>query len=129
MSPSSEFSLRSEKIKFQKNVENKKQKSLNRYLRLFYLFTKNKRSYSQSLKVSSVNQQDTFGIMRHVHGCQMVCFMFTQNPDLGKFYGHMVYLTATWYIYPVLVCCTKKNVATPVMYLHAFAASFELSEI
>jgi hypothetical protein len=42
-----------------------------------------------------------------------------------KFYGHFVYFTAIWYIlgqfgifcgyfgiFPVLVCCTKKNLAT-----------------
>jgi hypothetical protein len=47
--------------------------------------------------------------------------------DVGKFYGYFVYFTAIWYIlwpfgifsghfgifFPVLVCCTKKNLATP----------------
>jgi hypothetical protein len=28
------------------------------------------------------------------------------------FHGHMVYFTAIWYIFPVLVSCTKKNLAT-----------------
>jgi hypothetical protein len=48
--------------------------------------------------------------------------------DVGKFYGHFVYFTAIWYryifyshvvhfmaiwyIFPVLVCCTKENLAT-----------------
>jgi hypothetical protein len=46
--------------------------------------------------------------------------------DVGILYGHLVYFTAIWYIlctfglfyshlvyfFPVLVCCTKKNLAT-----------------
>jgi hypothetical protein len=45
--------------------------------------------------------------------------------DLGLFYSHFVNFTAFWYIlwsfvafqgywhiFPVLVCCTKKNLAT-----------------
>jgi hypothetical protein len=50
--------------------------------------------------------------------------------DEGKCYGHLVYFTAIsyilwrfgnyvgmsfWYIIPVLVCCTKKNLATLVL--------------
>jgi hypothetical protein len=31
---------------------------------------------------------------------------------LGRSYGHLVFLVAIWYIFPVLVCCTKKNLAT-----------------
>jgi hypothetical protein len=27
---------------------------------------------------------------------------------------HLVYFTVIWYIFPVLVCCTKKNLATLV---------------
>jgi hypothetical protein len=72
-----------------------------------------------------------------VQGCQMVYFQ-TKNSNLGKFwrvlqrkmlvyfmsmfglfYGHWKYVTAIWYIlwpfglfFPVLVCCTKKNLAT-----------------
>jgi hypothetical protein len=53
--------------------------------------------------------------------------------DVGKCYGHSVYFTAIsyilcmaiwytlwslWYIFPVLVCCAKKNLAT----LHSGAA-------
>jgi hypothetical protein len=70
-------------------------------------------------------------------GCRMVYFQ-TKNPILGKFwrelqwnmlvhfmdswpisrpfeifYWHLVYLVVIWYIVPVLVCCTKKNLATP----------------
>jgi hypothetical protein len=30
----------------------------------------------------------------------------------GVFCGNLVYLMAIWYIFPVLVCCTKKNLAT-----------------
>jgi hypothetical protein len=69
-------------------------------------------------------------------GCQMVCFQ-TKNPYLGKFwrvllwkilvyfmtiwsilghleifYGHLVYVVLIWYIFPALVFCTKKNLAT-----------------
>jgi hypothetical protein len=45
--------------------------------------------------------------------------------DVGKFYGHLVYFASIWYIlwpfgifygylvlFPVLVCCTKNNLAT-----------------
>jgi Na+/H+-dicarboxylate symporter len=39
--------------------------------------------------------------------------------DVGIFYGHLVYFVAIWCILwlfgmfsPVLVCCTKKNLAT-----------------
>jgi hypothetical protein len=34
--------------------------------------------------------------------------------DVGIFYGHLAYFVAIWYIFPVLVCCTKKNLATLV---------------
>jgi hypothetical protein len=51
-------------------------------------------------------------------GCQMVCFK-TKNPNLGKiwkalgiFYDHLVNFVFIWYIFPVLVSCTKKNLAT-----------------
>jgi hypothetical protein len=30
------------------------------------------------------------------------------------FCGHLGYLMVIWYIFPVLVCCTKKNLATLV---------------
>jgi hypothetical protein len=30
----------------------------------------------------------------------------------GLFYGHLVYFMVVWYIFTVLVCCTKKNLAT-----------------
>jgi hypothetical protein len=33
-------------------------------------------------------------------------------PPFGKFYGHLISLVVIWYILPVLVCCTKKNLAT-----------------
>jgi hypothetical protein len=69
-------------------------------------------------------------------GCQMVCFQ-TKNPNLGKFWRvldwvRFIYFTAIWkilsifeifhdqlvhfvfiwYIFPFLVSCTKKNLAT-----------------
>jgi hypothetical protein len=51
--------------------------------------------------------------------------------DVSVFYGHLAYFTAIWYIlwlfgifvgylvyiFPVLVCCTKKNLATAVVSL------------
>jgi transcriptional regulator of aromatic amino acid metabolism len=33
----------------------------------------------------------------------------------GIFYGHLVHVPSFWYILPVLVCCTKKNLATLVV--------------
>jgi hypothetical protein len=67
-------------------------------------------------------------------GCQMVYFQ-TKNPNLGKFWSALqwnmlvnfiaihMYFTAVWYIlwpfwsiFPVLVCCTKKNLATMPLY-------------
>jgi hypothetical protein len=45
--------------------------------------------------------------------------------DVGTFYGHLFYLTYIWYLlcpfryilwsFSVLVCCTKKNLATLVL--------------
>jgi hypothetical protein len=42
--------------------------------------------------------------------------------DVGKLYGHLVYLKAIWYIlwlfgifFYALVCCTKKDLATLVL--------------
>jgi hypothetical protein len=32
--------------------------------------------------------------------------------SFGLFYGHLVYFMAIRYIFPVLVCCTKENLAT-----------------
>jgi hypothetical protein len=32
--------------------------------------------------------------------------------DFGMFYDQLEYFTAIWYIFSVLVCCTKKNLAT-----------------
>jgi hypothetical protein len=74
-------------------------------------------------------------------GCQMVYFQ-TKNPNLGKFwrvfqwnvlvyfksvhsfavyYGHLVYFLVIWYIFPVLVCCCNKNLATLLSTLLSFA--------
>jgi hypothetical protein len=30
----------------------------------------------------------------------------------GLLYCHLVYFIAIWYIFPILVCCAKKNLAT-----------------
>jgi hypothetical protein len=32
--------------------------------------------------------------------------------DVGLFYDHLVHFVGIWYIFPILVCCTKKNLAT-----------------
>jgi hypothetical protein len=32
----------------------------------------------------------------------------------GIFYDHLVHLVIIWYIFPVWISCTKKNLATPV---------------
>jgi hypothetical protein len=81
------------------------------------------------------------GIDMYVHqGCQMAYFQ-NKNPKLGKFwrdlewkmlaylYGDLEFITAVWYIlcpfgnlvviwyiFPVLVYCVKKNMAT-LMYI------------
>jgi hypothetical protein len=46
-------------------------------------------------------------------------FWSVLQKNAGKFYGHSVHFKAIWYIlwsfwyiFPVLVCCTKKNLAT-----------------
>jgi hypothetical protein len=64
----------------------------------------------------------------------------TKNPNLGKFwsvlqwkmlvflkavlsilrqnsifYGHLAHFAVIWYIFPVLVCCTKINLATLII--------------
>jgi hypothetical protein len=31
----------------------------------------------------------------------------------GIFHSHLVHFAVIWYIFPVLVCCAKKNLATP----------------
>jgi hypothetical protein len=31
----------------------------------------------------------------------------------GLLYGQLVHFVVIWYIFPVLVCCTKKNLPTP----------------
>jgi hypothetical protein len=33
---------------------------------------------------------------------------------VGAFYGHLVYFMVIWCIFPVLVCCAEKNLATLV---------------
>jgi hypothetical protein len=67
-------------------------------------------------------------------GCKMVYFQ-TKNPNLGKIwrvnrrcldifstwyilqsfgmsYGHLVYFLVIWYVFPVFVCSSKKNLST-----------------
>jgi hypothetical protein len=60
----------------------------------------------------------------------MVCFQ-TKNTNLGKFWraldwnilwrlGKFYDFLVIWYIFPVLVSCTKKNLATLVPFSKAF---------
>jgi hypothetical protein len=75
-------------------------------------------------------------------GCQMVCFQ-TKNPDLGKFWRVLqwkilVYFMTIWSILlflwlfgilsPVLVFCTKKNLASIAISQRCFSTgnSFQL---
>jgi hypothetical protein len=37
----------------------------------------------------------------------------------GICFGHLVYYPPFWYILPILVCCTKKNLATLVVMVEA----------
>jgi hypothetical protein len=46
------------------------------------------------------------------------------------FHVHLVYFVVIWYIFPVLVCCTKKNLATllgPMFFLNIFMANAFIS--
>jgi hypothetical protein len=72
----------------------------------------------------------TWSHRKCLQGCQMAYFL-TKNSDFGKYWrvlqwkissillpfcipcGHLVYFIVIWYIYPDLVCCTNKNLATP----------------
>jgi hypothetical protein len=59
-----------------------------------------------------------------IQGCQMVYFQRYIFKGLAiedvsvflwpfcRFYGHLVYFMAIWYIFPLLVCYIKKNLAT-----------------
>jgi hypothetical protein len=40
-----------------------------------------------------------------------VAMLYISLP-FGIFFGNWVYFWAIWYIFPVLVCCTKKHLAT-----------------
>jgi hypothetical protein len=42
--------------------------------------------------------------------CKERCLYFTW--PFGLFYGYLVWFVAVLYSFPVLVCCTKKNLAT-----------------
>jgi hypothetical protein len=48
------------------------------------------------------------------------------SPD-GKFYGHFVHFVVIWYIFPVLVSCTEKNLATLVWNVKFSAPSLDSS--
>jgi hypothetical protein len=43
--------------------------------------------------------------------------MYVAMGDIGTFYGHLVYFMVIWYIFPVLVCCAIKNLATLLLVL------------
>jgi hypothetical protein len=44
----------------------------------------------------------------------LIYFMAIWNilQTFGIFYGHLVHFAVIWYFFPVLVCCTEKNLAT-----------------
>jgi hypothetical protein len=42
--------------------------------------------------------------------CNLRCWYILWTFSL--FHGHSIYFMAVWYIFPVLVCCSKKNLAT-----------------
>jgi hypothetical protein len=85
------------------------------------------------------------GLSAARQGCQMVCFK-TKNSNLGKFwrallrkisvyfmtiwyilrpleifYGHLLHFEVIWYISPVLVFWTEKNLATPLLTTESFS--------
>jgi hypothetical protein len=58
--------------------------------------------------------------------------------DVGIFYGHLLYFDAIccicgylvhfmviWYIFPVLVCCTEKNLAALLNWLSGAKLAYE----
>jgi hypothetical protein len=47
----------------------------------------------------------------------------------GIFCGDLVYFVMIWYIFPVLVCCSKKNLASLVSSTHREAASSSLEMV
>jgi hypothetical protein len=49
---------------------------------------------------------------------EFLCFMTIWSilRPIGIFYGHFVHFVVVWYIFPVLVCCTKKNLATLIFF-------------
>jgi hypothetical protein len=82
-----------------------------------------------------------------LQGCQMAHFR-TKNFNLDKFLrvlqwkilvyymamwsilwlfnifcGHLVYFMVIWYIFPVLVCCTTKNLATLCFCVYKFTCA------
>jgi hypothetical protein len=86
------------------------------------------------VQITHSTKPSMYCLNTYVQGCQMVCFE-TKNPKLGKFfraldwkmffwpfglfYGNLGYFMCIWYIlysfgtfFPVLVSCTKKNLAT-----------------
>jgi hypothetical protein len=94
------------------------------------------RSFNLKLKLETLIGLPTACVCISGQGCQMVCFQ-TKNLNLGKFwwtlewkmlkcfmaiwnilrtlgifYDHLVHFMLIWYIFTVLVSCTKKNLAT-----------------
>jgi hypothetical protein len=43
----------------------------------------------------------------------MALWIFGFLPTFWIFNDHLVHVVFIWYIFPVLVSCTKKNLATP----------------
>jgi hypothetical protein len=88
----------------------------------------------------------------HIQCCKMVCIE-TKNPNLGKFWraldwtmliyfiaiwsilrtfgifhDHLVHFVFIWYIFPVLVSCTKKNLADQVHTIGCFQQKMVASD-
>jgi hypothetical protein len=106
----------------------------NRCYKIFYGYNSTiRRNFATALVVKStplINDSVLlFQNLTNEQGCQMAYFQ-TKVPNLGKFWmefqwkmlvyfdaislfcGLLVYVMVIWYIIPVLVCCTKKNLAT-----------------
>jgi hypothetical protein len=62
----------------------------------------------------------------YIYSVYFIDIQYILRP-IGIFYGHFVYSMVIWYIFPVLVCCNKKNLATlhfkPIRFFSKTASS------
>jgi hypothetical protein len=75
--------------------------------------------YSPGLPDGVISNQKIPILVNFGGSCNGSCWSILR--PFGLFYGHLVYFTAIWYVcwlfgifFPVLVCCMKKNLATPL---------------